>query len=1258
MTPTPVVRLARRVLFTCLLASAAAPAWSAPEPGVLRKALAARGERFIEMPGANGAGFVANAAGQTMAFGRDGIEVRPRAQPLAKGGRPAALRYEFASAAKVAPAGVSASAIRYHWFVGARENWASDTRGFSQVTYAGLWPGIAATYSGDARGIKYHFDVAPGADAKAIRFVVRGASDARLMPDGAVQWTVGGSPVRDETPLAYQRIGGVEKLVPAAFRLEPLGQDAWSLAIEVGAHDPGQALVVDPAWTAFAGLVGGSAADQVYAIAQDAQGNTFACGSTASANLPALSAYDATANGNDDAFLVKFNAAGAPQFVTYFGGSQFDACTGIAVHSDGTVYVVGGTASVNFPFVGNDAGGRLRRTKATSDRDAFVAKFNAAGNVLVYSGVMGGAADDQAMGLAVDASGRAHLTGYTASSTFPVTDVANVLTGAMDAFAARIAPAGDGVEYSRLLGSTGTVVGRAIALAGDGSAYVAGEAGTTGGLTDLAATAGTVRTLGNGPADAFVAKIAPAGTVAWRTLLTGTSASSSGVDRALAIAIDPADGNLLVAGETDSASFPANDAGARQGATGPQNTLAGNMDGFLVRLSNAGTSVIAATYLGGTKFDAAEGVATDGLGALFVTGTTTAETPNTFPTLATAGLSATRLGAQDGFLARLSGAPLALGYSGFVGSNVSGSAIHDAMHAVSSRPGVNASLAVGGATSAAAAGFANATSGAFGGSGAVNGVVLRVDPFHAPLALTVVSGSPQTATINAGFAQALVVKVADADGLGVAGFPVTFTPPASGASAALQPATPVTTDGSGLAQVTAAANAIAGAYTVQASAAGVPGTANFQLTNQKIAQTITFPVVPARPFTAAGTFGISATASSGLTVAFAASPASVCTIAGTTVTIVAPGTCTITASQPGDASYAAALPVVQDIAIKPRRGVDLSGDGKSDLVWQNGDGRIAAWVMNGLAATATAELAGAGSGYSVALLADFDNDGRVDLVVRHTDGSTAVWLMNGAATTSRTAILTGGLGWTARLAGDLDGDGRADIVWTNADGRAAAWLMNGAGTKSGATILGPGTGWSPTRLADFDGDGKSDILWTHTDGRVAIWLMNGLAIKSSAEILAAGSGWSVAQAADLDGDGRADIVWQHTDGSVAAWLMNGTAIASGATILGPGTGWTVTHAADFDVDGKVDLAWRHADGRVAIWLMNGLAPKASTEILAAGSGWTLRRTADLDGDGKLDILWQHTDGSTAAWLMNGMVLSSGGTILGPGTGWSVTTASP
>ncbi|MDP4028637.1 MAG: fibronectin type III domain-containing protein [Gallionella sp.] len=87
------------------------------------------------------------------------------------------------------------------------------------------------------------------------------------------------------------------------------------------------------------------------------------------------------------------------------------------------------------------------------------------------------------------------------------------------------------------------------------------------------------------------------------------------------------------------------------------------------------------------------------------------------------------------------------------------------------------------------------------------------------------------------------------------------------------------------------------------------------ITIGKGSQTITFPAQAGRVFDTAPFTLDPATATSGLAVSYAAAPASVCKINSATVTMVAAGTCTITATQSGNSNYNAASAVTQTIII-------------------------------------------------------------------------------------------------------------------------------------------------------------------------------------------------------------------------------------------------------------------------------------------------------------------------------------------------------
>jgi hypothetical protein len=82
------------------------------------------------------------------------------------------------------------------------------------------------------------------------------------------------------------------------------------------------------------------------------------------------------------------------------------------------------------------------------------------------------------------------------------------------------------------------------------------------------------------------------------------------------------------------------------------------------------------------------------------------------------------------------------------------------------------------------------------------------------------------------------------------------------------------------------------------------------------AQTISFGALPNVTFGVAP-FTISATATSGLAMSFASTTTTVCTVSGSTVAIVGSGACSITASQPGNANYLAAAPVVRSFTVNP-----------------------------------------------------------------------------------------------------------------------------------------------------------------------------------------------------------------------------------------------------------------------------------------------------------------------------------------------------
>ena len=110
-----------------------------------------------------------------------------------------------------------------------------------------------------------------------------------------------------------------------------------------------------------------------------------------------------------------------------------------------------------------------------------------------------------------------------------------------------------------------------------------------------------------------------------------------------------------------------------------------------------------------------------------------------------------------------------------------------------------------------------------------------------------------------------------------------------------------------------------GTCSITASQSGTPNYAaatsvirSFNIT--QASQTITFPVLSNIPFDLAP-ITLTATASSGLTLGLASTTQSICTVSGTSLTLVTLGTCSITATQPGDPNYTAASSVGRSFTI-------------------------------------------------------------------------------------------------------------------------------------------------------------------------------------------------------------------------------------------------------------------------------------------------------------------------------------------------------
>jgi hypothetical protein len=508
-----------------------------------------------------------------------------------------------------------------NYFIGSHPKaWHTNLDQYGKVRYPGIYPGIDLVYYGNARSVEHDFVVSPGANPRKIELSFQGIASGKhihIGRDGGLDIPVVGGAVRLEKPVVYQPVGGSRHVVYGGYEVTA----GDSVRFAVGPYDHSRTLVIDPV-LGFSTYLGGSGDDAGYGVALDANGNVLITGSTQSTDFPTINALYGTSAGGRDAFVTKISADGSqilystylggegddvgqgiavdsagnayiagwtksrttfpisagayqstPQggvdgfaaklsasgsqlaYCTYLGGSGDDYANGIALDSGGNAYVVGTTSSSNLPttagaFQVNSGGGQ----------DAFVVKLNPTGTGALYNTYFGGPGNDTGMGIAVDSSGRACITGDN-NSPASFINVNGLPATSGPGYVAVFNPSGTSLVYSTYLNNTQHAAAISVPTSGAaaGNIYVTGT--TAGG-------------------DAFAWALNPsqAGSNSQIYFTTLGTTGSAG----LAIAADPF-GYATIAGSTTSANLPVvNPIGL--------GTINGGTDGFAAKVSTDGST--------------------------------------------------------------------------------------------------------------------------------------------------------------------------------------------------------------------------------------------------------------------------------------------------------------------------------------------------------------------------------------------------------------------------------------------------------------------------------------------------------------------------------------------------------------------------------------------------------------------------------------------------------------------------------------------
>lgn len=227
----------------------------------------------------------------------------------------------------------------------------------------------------------------------------------------------------------------------------------------------------------YSSYFGGYKDDYAEVIALDADGDIVLGGETNADDFPLANPIQTTPA---DIWIAKLSGDGQNLlFSTYHGGEDFDRLGGLAVDSYGDVYISGSTRSQTFPttpgayqedFVGEVDGCEIPFGGDYNCEDVFVTKLATDGTGIIYSSYLGGSTIDEARDLAIDATGRAYLVGYTYSSDFPPDGIDT----SGEIFLARFDPTGAVLDYVVTVNSGSSNAGHGVAVDSEGDVYLTG----------------------------------------------------------------------------------------------------------------------------------------------------------------------------------------------------------------------------------------------------------------------------------------------------------------------------------------------------------------------------------------------------------------------------------------------------------------------------------------------------------------------------------------------------------------------------------------------------------------------------------------------------------------------------------------------------------------------------------------------------------------------------------------------------------------
>jgi len=471
----------------------------------------------------------------------------------------------------------------YNYFLGSdREKWRSSVHAYEGVIYPSFYPGIDLKVYSEGSNLKYDFIIEPGADPFLIQWKYEGA-ELISFRNGDIEIKTPIADLIEKKPIAYQIIDGKKIFTRVEYKLND-GKLSFNI---IDDYDHCFPLVIDP--LLIFSTYSGSTADNWGSTATPGEhGNLYSSGITilvengiANGTFPATSgAFQTTWGGIFDVAILKYDSTGHQLlYASYLGGFFSESPHSLVMDKDENLLVLGTTSSFDFPtspgaFRQSFAGGTAipqefnRETPITYENgsDIFVTKISKDGTKLLASTYLGGSKND----------------GLNPSISLLVQNYGDQMRG--DIISDKL-----------------------------GNIFISSVTSSP----DIPISNGFNNTYKGGDTDALIVKLSGDLTqMIWGTLMGGSAADASHT-----IKFD-SDGNLFVGGGTASSNFP-----TTSGTYQP--IFAGEVDGWIAKISGDGSSILKSTFTGTPAFNQVYFLDLDKNGSVYVYGQTVGAFPVT-----------------------------------------------------------------------------------------------------------------------------------------------------------------------------------------------------------------------------------------------------------------------------------------------------------------------------------------------------------------------------------------------------------------------------------------------------------------------------------------------------------------------------------------------------------------------------------------------------------------------------------------------------